>query len=132
MEDQEPIPSRSQGPLLREPPLAVRVGYGLAGVVKVELNEDCPSCPAIRKLSAETLWRHRTGRPHPRLDGPERMLDGVEADVHSLRGLVEPLLDRLDDIFVFPARDAALLAGGAAILDRTVLAHVGPVGFQVL
>ena len=35
------------------------------------------------------------GRPHPRLDGPERMLDGVEADVHSLRGLVEPLLDRL-------------------------------------
>ncbi len=55
------------------------------------------------------------------------MLDGVEADVNSLRVLVEPPLDRLDHILVFPARDAALLALGAAILDRAVLANVGPV-----
>ncbi len=70
------------------------------------------------------------GCPHPRFDGSEWMLDGVEADVHSLRVLVEPPLDRLDDMFVFPARDAALFALGAAILDRADLAGPDPLAVQ--
>ena len=71
-------------------------------------------------------------RPHPVLDGSERVLDGVEPDVHFLRMLVEPALDRLDDMFMFPARDAAFLALGTEILDRASLTGIGPVAVQRL
>ncbi len=45
------------------------------------------------------------GRSHPRLDGAERMLDGISPGAHHPGVLVEPALDRLDDTLVFGARD---------------------------
>jgi hypothetical protein len=37
------------------------------------------------------------------------MLDGFAAHTHGLRVLIEPRLRGLDDVFVFPAFDAALV-----------------------
>ncbi len=39
------------------------------------------------------------------------MLDGFAAHTHGLRVLIEPHLRGLDDVFVFPAFDAALVGG---------------------
>jgi len=70
------------------------------------------------------------GIAHPVFDGPEWMLDGFAPLTHLLRVLVEPPLDRLKNGFVLPAGDPTLLARGAVLLDRTVLADVGPVAVQ--
>ncbi len=67
-------------------------------------------------------------RSHPRLDGSKRMLNGFTPLAHLLRVLVEPSLDGLEDVFVFPAGNPAFLARGAAILDGASLAGSGPVG----
>ncbi len=53
---------------------------------------------------------------HPVFDGPEGMLDGFAPLAHLLRMLVEPLLDGLKDMLVFPAGDPALLARRAVQL----------------
>ncbi len=44
--------------------------------------------------------------------------------------LVEPPLDGLEDVFVLPAGNPALLARGAVHLDGAVLAGSGPVAAQ--
>src|SRR5450432_3066642 len=46
------------------------------------------------------------------------MLDGFAAHAHGLRVLIEPRLRGLDDVFVFPALDAALVGRCALILER--------------
>ncbi len=56
---------------------------------------------------------------HPVFDGPEWMLDGFAPLARLLRVLVEPPLDGLEDGFVLPAGDPALLARGAADHART-------------
>ncbi len=66
------------------------------------------------------------GSAHPVFDGPEWMLDGFAPLAHLLRMRVEPPLDGFEEGFVFPAGDPALLARGAAILDRAGLAGIGP------
>jgi hypothetical protein len=55
------------------------------------------------------------------------MLDRLAAHTHRLRIFVEACLHGVDDVLVFPARDAPLLACRALILDRTNRAHVGPI-----
>ena len=54
---------------------------------------------------------------HPVFDGSKWVLDGFAPLAHLFRMLVEPLLDGLEDVFVLPAGNPALLARGAAILD---------------
>ncbi len=56
---------------------------------------------------------------HPVFDGPEGMLDGFAPLAHLLRMLVEPLLNVLKDMLVFPAGDPALLALGRPIAKAT-------------
>src|SRR2546430_6272113 len=50
------------------------------------------------------------------------MLDGFAAHTHGLRVLIEPRLRGLDDVFVFPAFDAALVGRCALILERACAA----------
>src|SRR5215470_2324622 len=47
---------------------------------------------------------------HPRLDGPERMLHGLTTHAHLFRVAVEPVLHRLENVLVLPARYPAFLA----------------------
>ncbi len=61
----------------------------------------------------------KMGRSHPVFDGPERMLDGFAPLAHLLRVLVKPLLDGLENVFVLPAGDPALLALGRPIAKAT-------------
>ena len=70
------------------------------------------------------------GIAHPVFDGAERMLDGFTPLLHLLRMLVEPLLDDIKDVFMFPAGNSALLGRGAAILDGAYPADRGPVAPQ--
>ena len=70
------------------------------------------------------------GCSHPRLERPERMLDRLAPLAHFFRVLVEPALDGFENMLMLPARDPALLAGGAAVLDGAALAGVGPVAAQ--
>ncbi len=81
-----------------------------------------------RHLGADPFERPHleVGCPHPRLDGPEGMLDGFAARAHLVRLLVEAALHGFENMFVFPPRDAALLARGAAILDRAAPTRSGP------
>ncbi len=58
------------------------------------------------------------------------MLDGFAPLAHLFRMLVEPLLDGLENMFVLPAGNPALLARGALILDGAPLAGSGPVAAQ--
>ena len=44
--------------------------------------------------------------------------------------LVEPALNRLENMLMLPPGDPSLLAGGAAVLDGAALAGVGPVAAQ--
>jgi CRP-like cAMP-binding protein len=52
------------------------------------------------------------------------MLDGFAAHTHDLRVLIEPRLRGLDDVFVFPAFDAALVGRCALILERACPARL--------
>src|SRR3981189_649634 len=52
------------------------------------------------------------------------MLDGFAAHTHGLRVLIEPRLRSLDDVFVFPAFDAALVGRCALILERACAARL--------
>src|SRR5882757_293361 len=55
------------------------------------------------------------------------MLDGFAAHTHGLRVLIEPRLRGLDDVFVFPAFDAALVGRCALILERACATRLGQV-----
>ena len=55
------------------------------------------------------------------------MLDGFAAHTHGLRVLIEPRLRGLDDVFVLPAFDAALVGRCALILERACAARFGQV-----
>ena len=70
-------------------------------------------------------------RSHPRIYRAERMLDGLASQRDLVGSIVKPLLDALEYRFVFPAADAALLARGTLVLDRTVPAGIRPAGFCV-
>src|SRR6516162_2022982 len=94
-----------------------------------------------REIVGEDMERHlgghawqslhqEVGCSHPRLERPERMLDRLAPLAHFFRVLVEPALDGFENVFVLPARDPSLLAGGAAVLDGAALAGVGPVAAQ--
>src|SRR5437667_8519684 len=52
------------------------------------------------------------------------MLDGFAAHTHGLRVLIEPRLRGFDDVFVFPAFDAALVGRCALILERACAARL--------
>ena len=59
-------------------------------------------------------------RPHPHLQCAEGMFDRLTALAHGVRVLVEALLYRLQHMLMLPARDPPLLAGRAAMFERTV------------
>jgi len=46
---------------------------------------------------------------------------------HLLRVLIQALLDRFENVFVFPASNSAFLACGALIFDCAAAAGVDPV-----
>ena len=60
------------------------------------------------------------------------MLDRLAADAHGLRVFVEARLHGFDDVFVFPAFDAALVAGGALGLERACAARLRHIDAQFL
>ena len=45
------------------------------------------------------------GGAHPRLEGSERVFDGLSSHAHGVGHPVEPGLHRVEDAFVFPALD---------------------------
>ena len=47
---------------------------------------------------------------------------------HLFRMLIEPALHRFENVLMLASGDPSLLGGGAAMLDGTVLASVGPSG----
>jgi hypothetical protein len=63
-------------------------------------------------------------RTHPHLQHGERMLDGFAAHTHGWWVLIEPRLRGLDDVFVFPALDTALVRRCALILERACAARL--------
>jgi hypothetical protein len=67
---------------------------------------------------------------HASFDSTERMLDRLPALTHLFRMLVEPALNRFENVLVFPSRDPPLFVGGALMFDRAVRASVGPVAAQ--
>src|SRR3546814_7381631 len=58
------------------------------------------------------------GAAHPGLESPERMLDGLPADGHSLRHSVEPGLHLAEHPLVFPAFHALDLVECASGFER--------------
>ena len=64
------------------------------------------------------LLRQEMRCAHAHLDGSERMLDGLAADAHGLRVLIETALHVLQEVLVLPARNDPPRAGGAACLQR--------------
>ncbi len=67
------------------------------------------------------------GCSHPHLDGAEGMFDRFSALAHLVRMGVEARLHLFKKMFMLPAGDAALLAGGALIPDGAGLADICPV-----
>jgi hypothetical protein len=53
------------------------------------------------------------------------MLDGFAAHTRGLRVLIEPRLRGFDDVFVFPAFDAALVGRCALILEQFAALGLG-------
>jgi len=96
---------------------------------------DADDVQHTREIVAEYVQRHfgrdigqplhqKVRRTHPHLQRGERMLDGFAAHTHGLRVLIEPRLRGLDDVFVFPAFDAALVGRCALILERACAARM--------
>ncbi len=71
------------------------------------------------------------GRAHPGLDCSEGMLDGSAADTHVLGRAIQSLLHGVNHCFMFPAPDAALLAGGALVLECASSAVGSPIFVDV-
>src|SRR6516165_9159473 len=94
-----------------------------------------------REIVGEHMQRHFAGHlrqrfhekvrcSHARLQRPEGVLGGLTPHAHGFRVLVKPPLHGLRDMFVLPARDAALLALGALRLHSAALTCVRPEAAQ--
>jgi hypothetical protein len=66
-------------------------------------------------------------RPHPGLDGSERVFDRLPTNLHLFRRLIEAFLHDVQHSLVFPPLDAPFFAGRAFGFDRTALAGRGPI-----
>jgi hypothetical protein len=64
------------------------------------------------------------GPPHPGLDRAEGMLDRLSSYAHHLRLPIQPQVHRLAHRFMFPARNAPIVARGASRLERTPRANL--------
>jgi hypothetical protein len=71
-------------------------------------------------------------RAHPHLQCTEGMLDRLAARTHRAGIFIEPLLYRLDDLLMFPSRDAAMRAFRALSLERAGPARVRPIPVECL
>jgi hypothetical protein len=58
------------------------------------------------------------------------MLDRFTSLPHLLWMLVEPPLNRFENVLMLPSRDPSLLTGGATPVDGAVLAGFGRVSVQ--
>ena len=85
-----------------------------------------------RHLGGDVLERlHLVVRgTHPRLDGAERMLNGLAPQLHGAWIGVQSRLRSLDDILALPPPNAALLARRAIALERAIAAFVRPVNVE--
>ena len=94
-----------------------------------------------REVVGEHVQRHlsrhfgqrlhrKVRRPHPHLQRAERMLDCLAASTHRIRILVQTRLHGIDNVLVFPTRDAALRSLSALSLQRAGPARVAPVAVQ--
>lgn len=65
--------------------------------------------------------RHRSGqkvgRAHPVLECSEDVFDRLSSQRHGVELSVQSLLHPVQNVFVFPSSDAALLAGRALLAD---------------
>ena len=68
---------------------------------------------------------------HSRLEGAKGMLEGLAPDAHGVRIGIEPVLHRLDHIFMLPSGDTPLLARRTARFDRAGLTGAGPVSIYL-
>ena len=75
----------------------------------------------LHSFHLEVLWTR------PALDGAERMFHSLAPDPHGLRLFVEPPLQSLDDLFVFPSVDTSFFARCALVFERTAATDIGPV-----
>src|SRR5437879_4800520 len=71
-------------------------------------------------------------RSYPRLHRAEGMLHSLAAHAHLVRISIEPRLHGLEDGFVFPTRDPALLASRALALQRARRTGGRPIAAQCL
>src|SRR6266481_7232441 len=87
-----------------------------------------------RHFGADVLERFHleVRRSHPRLYRAEGMLHSLAAHTHLVRIAIEPRLHGLEDGFVFPTRDPALLASRALALQRARLTGGRPIAAQCL
>src|SRR5215475_13051506 len=69
---------------------------------------------------------------HPHLHCTEGMLSRLTARAHGLRILVEPLLHCLDNLLVFPSRDAALSSCRTLSFECAGAARIGPITVKCL
>src|SRR5262249_48607230 len=67
---------------------------------------------------------------HPRLDGAERMLDGLAPQLHGVWLAVQSRLRSLEDVLALPSPNAPLLARRAVALERAVPARVRPIDVE--
>src|SRR6202171_5235048 len=84
-------------------------------------SSQCARAPASWLGSAST---------HPVLDRPERVLDRLSSHSHHLRLTIQSQLHRLEHCFMFPARDAPIVARRALRFERTPWTSRGPVLVQ--
>lgn len=60
------------------------------------------------------------GRAHPVLERSEDVFDRLSSQRHGVEISVQPFLHPVQDVFVFPSSDAALLAGRTLLVDGAI------------
>lgn len=82
-----------------------------------------------RHLSSRVLQpsHPEMGCTHPGLERAERVLECKASDAHQVGIALHPIIHLVDQMFVLPAGDAALLAGRTARLERAILTIILPV-----
>lgn len=78
-------------------------------------------------LSAAVRQRHRheVGGPHPVLQRTEHVLHSASSQGHGVKFPVQPPLDALQNLFVFPPADAPVVAGRALIFHGATRESTG-------
>ena len=76
---------------------------------------------------ARERFGQKVRRTHPGFERSEDVLDGLPAKLRGLGGAFKARLHALQDLFVLPACDASILAGGALGFQLALGTGRGPV-----